>query len=69
MNTNGEVISTITNNLDHGNKENQYSYENHYAGFLYYKNTSSNRGLGNDITSGKLEPGNIARLMSMEKMK
>lgn len=47
-------LNTIVNNFDHGNKENQYSDENHYAGDFYNKNTSSNREPGNDMTSGNL---------------
>lgn len=48
-------LHTIENNFDHGNKENQYSDENHYAGDFYNKNTSSNREPGNDMTSGNLD--------------
>ena len=48
-------LHTIVNNFDHGNKENQYSDENHYAGDFYNKNTSSNREPGNDMTSGNLD--------------
>ncbi len=48
-------LHTIVNNFDHGDKENQYSDENHYAGDFYNKNTSSNREPGNDMTSGNLD--------------
>ena len=51
-------LHTIVNNFDHGNKENQYSDENHYAGDFYNKNTSSNREPGNDMTSGNLDTSN-----------
>ena len=50
-------INSIVNNFDHGNKENQYSDENHYAGDFYSKNTSSNGEPGNGITSGNLDTG------------
>lgn len=47
--------NTIVNNFDHGNKENQYIDENHYAGDFYNENTSSNREPGNDMSSGNLD--------------
>ena len=54
-------VHTIENNFDHGNKENQYSDENYYAGDFYNKNTSMDREPGNDITSGNLDTSsNIA---------
>lgn len=54
-------VHTIVNNFDHGNKENQYSDENYYAGDFYNKNTSMDREPGNDITSGNLDTSsNIA---------
>lgn len=54
-------VPTIVNNFDHGNKENQYSDENYYAGDFYNKNTSMDREPDNDITSGNLDTSsNIA---------
>lgn len=48
-------FNNIINNLEHDNKENQYSYENYYTGDFYSKNTSINEETSNCVSSGDLD--------------